>query len=74
MEAVAISSRGTSSAIVYVSFDRCKPKTLVRFFNDRANLTDLGAFGLAIRFKTTFLATLHVLMQRTEWARAAIAG
>jgi lycopene beta-cyclase len=55
-------------------FDRCKPRTLVRFLNDRASLTDLGAVGLAMPFKTTSLATIHLLMERTEWVRTAIAG
>jgi hypothetical protein len=55
-------------------FDRCKPKTLVRFLNDRASLMDLAAVGLAMPFQTTSFATHHLLMERTEWARTVIAG
>jgi lycopene beta-cyclase len=55
-------------------FDRCDPRTLVRFLNDRASLADLFAVGLAMPTATTSLATLRLLTQRTEWARPITAG
>jgi len=55
-------------------FERCDPRTLVRFLNDRAGLADLLAVGLAMPLLPTTLATLHMLFRRNEWPQTAIAG
>jgi lycopene beta-cyclase len=55
-------------------FDRCEPRSLVRFLNDRANLADLSAVCRAMPFITTTSAALHLLSRGTQWPRAAIAG
>jgi lycopene beta-cyclase len=55
-------------------FERCEPRTLVRFLNDRAGVADLVAVGLAMPFAPTTLATLQMLFRRTEWPQTAIAG
>ena len=55
-------------------FERCDPRTLVRFLNDRAGLADLLAVGLAMPFLPTTLATLQMLFRRNECPHTAIAG
>ena len=55
-------------------FERCEPRTLVRFLNDRASMADLLAVGLAMPFVPTTLATLQMLFRRNEWPQTAIAG
>lgn len=55
-------------------FDRCEPRTLIRFLNDCASLADLFAVGLAMPFATTTMATLRLLARRIEWRLPAIAG
>ena len=55
-------------------FERCEPRTLVRFLNDRASLPDLLTVGLAMPFLVTSAATLRLLSQRSTWPRPAIAG
>lgn len=63
-----------AAALFASLFDQCNPAGLVRFLNDRASLLDLAAVGVAMPFKTTSLATIHLLLDRTAWARPAIAG
>lgn len=55
-------------------FERCEPRRLVRFLNDRAGLADLTAVCLAMPFITTTAASLHLLSRRTPWPQQAIAG
>jgi hypothetical protein len=55
-------------------FERCEPRSLVRFLNDRAGLADLAAVCLAMPIITTTQAALHLLSRRTEWPQTAIAG
>jgi lycopene beta-cyclase len=55
-------------------FDRCEPRTLVRFLNDRASLADLLAVGLAMPIAATTLATLRLLTGRNECLRPIVAG
>ncbi len=55
-------------------FERCEPRTLVRFLNDRAGVADLLTVGLAMPLVPTTLATLQMLFRRNEWPQTAIAG
>jgi lycopene beta-cyclase len=55
-------------------FERCEPRRLVRFLNDRAGLADLAAVCLAMPILTTTAASLHLLSRRTPWPQPAIAG
>jgi len=55
-------------------FERCEPRTLVRFLNDRAGVADLLTVGLAMPLVPTTLATLQMLFRRNEWPQTANAG